>query len=80
MLGRKPRKRKFLWAKPAPTKDAVIALGPGIGIILISFFIAKIIYLIPGSDITGVPESLTKAIDSPFLILLIKNINFCSGV
>ena len=70
-------KRNLSEANPDPTNEAVTALGPGIGVTLIPLFIAKTINLIPGSDITGVPASLTNAIDSPFLILSTKNINFC---
>ena len=79
MFGRKPIKKKLSWANPDPTNEAVTAHGPGIGVILILLFIAKLTNWIPGSDIIGVPASLTSAIDFPFLILSIKNINFCWG-
>ena len=60
-----------------PTNDDVTALAPGIGVTFILLVIANFINLIPGSEITGVPASLTNATDLPFFnVSIIKNI-FC---
>ena len=64
--------------------EAIIAFinaqAPGIGIISILFFIASFTISSPGSDIPGVPASVTIAIFSPLSTFCIKKSVFISSL
>ena len=55
-------------AKPEAERAVIIALGPGMGTILIPAFFAVETKINPGSLIRGVPASLIKATCFPLLI------------
>lgn len=50
---------------PETINALIKAHAPGIGIISILWSIACLTKISPGSDMAGVPASVTKAIDSP---------------
>ena len=58
----------------------ISAHAPGIGIISILFSIAFFTISSPGSDIPGVPASVTRAIFSPFFNLSINTSDFTSSL
>ena len=65
LLGKKPAKKNLSGAKPARTSAVMGAEGPGKAIMGILACIVSSTSLYPGSDIRGVPESDTKAIEAP---------------
>ncbi len=60
-LGKKPKNINLLVGKPAALRAAVAAEGPGMGETLKPAAVAARTILKPGSDINGVPASLTRA-------------------
>src|SRR3989344_5748529 len=60
-LGKKPQNKNLLVGKPEADNAAMAALGPGIGLTAQPGCLGGRTILNPGSDINGVPASLTKA-------------------
>ena len=65
LLGKKPAKKNLSGASPADTSAVIGAEGPGNAMTDTLAFIASSTSLYPGSDIRGVPESDTKAMEAP---------------
>ena len=65
-LGKNPAKAKDLVSKPDAISAVNAALAPGSGTTVIPASIAFVTRSAPGSDIAGMPASLTQAIDCPF--------------
>lgn len=61
LFGRKPKNKNLLVGRPAAESAAMAAEGPGIGTTLNPPARAALTILNPGSEINGVPASLTKA-------------------
>lgn len=68
-LGKKPKNKKFSTAIPDADKEEIREDGPGMGITFMLLLFMKDTSLYPGSDIRGVPASLTKATLIPELII-----------
>ena len=73
-FGKKPKKLKLFNGIPDNCRAGIIALGPGIEVRLILFFIQYCINLKPGSEISGDPASDIKThfllIKSPAILLI----------
>ena len=65
LLGKKPVKKNLSGARPASTSAVMGAEGPGKALMGMLACIASSTSLYPGSDIRGVPESDTKAMEAP---------------
>ena len=65
-FGRKPSNVNLEEWNPLETRAVIAAQGPGIQIIFSLFDFTSFTRLSPGSQILGIPASLTNAIDSPF--------------
>ena len=66
-MGKKPSKTNFDAGKPLETRATMAAHGPGIQTVSILFVLAFLTSSSPGSQIFGIPASLTNAIDLPFV-------------
>ena len=64
-LGKNPAKVKDLVSNPDAMSAVNAALAPGSGTTFIPSSIAFVARSAPGSDIAGMPASLTQAIDCP---------------
>ena len=80
-FGRKPSKVNLEEGSPLDTRAVRAAHGPGMQMILIPEDFALLVRFSPGSQILGIPASLTNAIDlsalSSLIILGILLIELC---
>ena len=60
LFSKNPPKKKLWEGSPDNTNEVVIDEAPGTCVILIEFFIHSFTNLYPGSDMSGVPASLTN--------------------
>ena len=70
-LGIKPLKTNFVVSSPEYTRAVVIAVAPGRTSKFILFSMHLLTITLPGSDIPGVPASVTNAILIPSYNLFI---------
>jgi hypothetical protein len=70
-LGRKPSNINLEEGKPLDTRAVRAAQGPGIQTIFVPLDLASFTRSSPGSQILGIPASLTRATDLPELRSLI---------
>ena len=71
--GKNPINENCAVSSPDTDKAVTTALAPGIPITSILFSCASLINIYPGSDIQGVPASVTIAIFNPDFKSLIMN-------
>ena len=64
-FGKNPAKEKDLVSNPDAMSAVSAALAPGKGTTVMPFSIAFVTRSAPGSDIAGMPASLTQAMDWP---------------
>ena len=65
-LGKKPAKVKDFVSKPDAISAVNAAFAPGNGTTVMPSSIALVTRSAPGSEMAGIPASLTQAIDCPF--------------